>query len=76
LAGSGGFLENSFWGADVYIVVTNDVPGAGMTTISETFLSKVFEGPYYNMRKWIEEMKQKGGRRYELLLHQDNVARI
>ena len=30
---------------------------ASMATISGTFLSKVFEGPYRNMRKWIEEMK-------------------
>nr|ABY56074.1 hypothetical protein [uncultured bacterium pFosPlaG] len=49
--------ENSFWGADVYIEVTKDIPGANMATISGTFLSKVFEGPYRNMRKWIEEMK-------------------
>ncbi len=25
--------------------------------MSGTFLTKVFEGPYQNMRKWIEEMK-------------------
>lgn len=49
--------ENSLWGADVYIEVTKDVPGANMTTLSGTFLSKVFEGPYSNLRKWIEEMK-------------------
>ncbi len=49
--------ENSLWGADVYIEVTRDVPGAEMATISGTFLSKVFEGPYRNMREWIEEMK-------------------
>jgi hypothetical protein len=49
--------ENSPWGADVYIEVTRDVPGAEMATISGTFLSKVFEGPYRNMRKWIGEMK-------------------
>ena len=49
--------ENSLWGADVYIEVTEDVPGAQMASISGTFLSKVFEGPYSNMRKWIEEMK-------------------
>lgn len=48
--------ENSLWGADVYIEVTKDVPGANMATISGTFLSKVFEGPFGNMRKWIEEM--------------------
>ena len=49
--------ENSLWGADVYIEVTKDIPGTNMATISGTFLSKVFEGPYRNMRKWIEEMK-------------------
>lgn len=49
--------ENSLWGSDVFIEVTGDVPGADMATISGTFLSKVFEGPYNSMRKWIEEMK-------------------
>ena len=49
--------ETSLWGADVYIEVTKDIPDANMTTISGTFFSKVFEGPYRNMRKWIEEMK-------------------
>jgi len=28
-----------------------------MASISGMFLCKVFEGPYQNMRKWIEEMK-------------------
>ena len=49
--------ENSLWGADVYIEVTKDIPNARMTTLSGVFLTKVFEGPYGNMRKWIEEMK-------------------
>lgn len=49
--------ENSLWGADVYIEVTRDVPGARMATISGTFLSKVFEGPYRNVRGWMEEMR-------------------
>ena len=49
--------ENSPWGADVYVEVTRDVPGATMAAISGTFLCKVFEGPYRNMRTWIEEMK-------------------
>ena len=48
--------ENSLWGADVYIDVTKEVPGAPMATISGTFLSKVFEGPYKNIRSWINEM--------------------
>lgn len=49
--------ESSLWGADVYIEVDKDVPDAEVVTLSGTFLSKVFEGPYGNMRKWIEEMK-------------------
>jgi hypothetical protein len=49
--------ENSLWGADVYIEATKDVPNAKMAILSGTFISKVFEGPYQNMRKWIEEMK-------------------
>ncbi len=49
--------ENSLWGADVYIEVTQEIPGANMTTISGSFLSKVFEGPYRNVRQWITQMK-------------------
>jgi hypothetical protein len=49
--------ENSLWGADIYIGVEKEVPGAEMVRISGTFLTKVFEGPYKNMRNWIQEMK-------------------
>jgi len=44
--------EKSLWGADIYIDVSKDVPGAQMDTISGTFLTKVFEGPYQNAGKW------------------------
>ena len=50
--------DNSLWGADVYIGVTKDVPGADNVTISGTFLSKAFDGPYSHVRKWIEETKK------------------
>jgi len=49
--------ENSLWGADVYIAVSKDVSGAEMARISGTFLAKVFEGPYKNIRQWVQEMK-------------------
>lgn len=49
--------ENSLWGADIYIDVAKDVPGAKMATISGTFLTKVFEGPYQNAGKWALEMQ-------------------
>jgi len=49
--------ENSLFGADVYVDVTADVPNAKMATLSGTFLAKVFEGPYRNVRLWVREMK-------------------
>lgn len=49
--------ENSLWGADVYIEVSKDVPDAKMATLSGTFLSKVFEGPYRDINKWIFDME-------------------
>ena len=49
--------ENSLWGADVYIAISKDILGARTATISGTFLTRVFEGPYRNMRQWINEMK-------------------
>ena len=50
--------EKSVWGADIYINVTRDVEGATMDKISGTFLTKVFEGPYKNVKKWVQEMKE------------------
>jgi hypothetical protein len=49
--------ENSLWGADVYIEATKDMPSKQMASISGTFLSKVFEGPYSNSKNWAVDMK-------------------
>jgi hypothetical protein len=62
--------ENSLWGADVYIAIAKEVPGARLATLSGTYLAKVFEGPYRNMRNWIAEMKsyvQGKGRTFQKL---------
>ncbi len=48
--------EKSLWGSDIYIDATREVAGARMATISGTFLTKVFEGPYQNAGKWAKEM--------------------
>lgn len=50
--------KNSLWGADVYVSVDGAVPDARMTAISGTFLSKVFEGPYKDVRKWVRTMSE------------------
>lgn len=48
--------EKSMWGSDIYIAVEKDFPGSNLAKISGTFLTKVFEGPYKDMGKWIKEM--------------------
>ncbi|MBF0541995.1 MAG: hypothetical protein HQK91_11165 [Nitrospirae bacterium] len=64
--------EKSLWGADIYIDVSKDVFGANMVTISGTFLTKVFEGPYRNAGIWAKEMKKyvsNKGKRLEKLYY-------
>jgi hypothetical protein len=48
--------KDTMWGMDLYLKALKDVPGAQMTTISGTFLTKIFEGPYRDTPKWIKEM--------------------
>ena len=49
--------ENSLWGADVYIGVDKEIPGAEMTRMSGTFLTKVFEGSFAKMNSFVQEME-------------------
>jgi hypothetical protein len=50
--------EASRWGSELYIRVTRPVPKAQMTTLSGSFLTKVFEGPFRDAPKWHSEMVQ------------------
>jgi len=49
--------KNSLWGADVYIAVSQSVAGSQTIPLSGTFLARVFEGPYKNIRRWMQEME-------------------
>jgi hypothetical protein len=49
--------DSSPWGTDLYIAVSGNVPGAQMTTLSGTFLTKVYEGPYRDAGKWAADMR-------------------
>ena len=64
--------DKSLWRTDIYIAVSKEVPGANMTKISGTFLTKVYEGPYKDAGKWIREMnsyvKSKGKQIKQLYL--------
>ncbi len=48
--------EVSPWGSNVYVAVDRDVPNKAMTRLSGQFMTKVFEGPYRNIGKWIQSM--------------------
>lgn len=49
--------DSSPWGTDLYIAVSGNVPGAQMTALSGTFLTKVYEGPYRDAGKWAADMR-------------------
>ena len=51
--------ENSLWGADVYIEVAREVPGATMAPIEGTFLAQAYEGSYRDIPKWIEDIRRR-----------------
>ena len=48
--------EKSMWGSDIYIAVEKDFIGSEIVKISGTFLTKVFEGQYKDMNKWMRDM--------------------
>jgi len=58
--------EDSAWHAEHLFAVTKDVPDAQMVHLSGDFLTKVFEGPFSDSRKWcaaMERIVQEKGKR-------------
>ncbi|MBV2359127.1 hypothetical protein KUH32_05010 [Thalassococcus sp. CAU 1522] len=43
--------------AEHYFAVTGPVPDEEMVTLSGTFLTRVFEGPYRKARDWVHDME-------------------
>ena len=50
--------KSTLWGADVYLQVDQIIPDAQMVSLSADFLAKVFEGPFSDLGKWLQEMKK------------------
>jgi hypothetical protein len=50
--------DPSPWKGAHYFAVTKDVPGLEMETISGTFLTKVFEGPFKDAKRWVSETEE------------------
>jgi len=61
-ADTGGFLvlshDDSAWHTEHLFAVDKAVPGVEMVALSGVFLTKVFEGPYSNAKKWCGEMER------------------
>jgi hypothetical protein len=50
--------DPSPWRGEHYFSVTKEVPGAENVTLSGTFMTKVFEGPYKEAGKWYKKMAE------------------
>jgi hypothetical protein len=48
--------DPSPWVSDLYMSTTTEVPGATNVTLSGTFLTKVFDGPYSAVPQWLSQM--------------------
>lgn len=49
--------HTSKWKMDVYLAVDKEIPGAENVTISGTFLSKVYEGPFKETGSWCKDFE-------------------
>lgn len=50
--------ELSPWRSDLYIDVTGPVAGTEMVSLSGTFLTRVYEGPFRDAPKWAADMRE------------------
>jgi hypothetical protein len=50
--------ELSPWRSDLYIDVAGPVPGAETVSLSGTFLTRVYEGPFRDAPKWCADMTE------------------
>ena len=48
--------DPSPWKSEHYIAVTKEVPNAENVTLSGKFISKVFDGPFNSIPRWVKEM--------------------
>jgi len=49
--------HTSKWNMDVYLAVDREIPDAENITLSGKFLSKVYEGPYKDTKKWCKDFE-------------------
>ncbi|MFA5141798.1 MAG: hydrolase [Candidatus Woesearchaeota archaeon] len=47
--------HTSMFNMNLYVAVNKEIPNAKNTTLSGKFMSKVYEGPFKNTGKWMED---------------------
>jgi hypothetical protein len=52
------FRDPTAFKSEIYYSVTKEVDGANNTTISGSFVARVFDGPYNSIPKYIKEMEK------------------
>ena len=60
--------DTSAWGTDLYLEVARPIADLPMTSLSGTFLTRVFEGPYRDARMWMAAMNEYVADRGETLI--------
>ena len=59
--------HTSKWNMDMYLAVDKEIPDADNVTLSGRFLSKVYEGPFKNTKKWSDDFEAYAkGQGYEI----------
>lgn len=48
--------DPSPWKSEIHMTVTKEIASEKVVRISGTFISKVYDGPYHHVPKWIENM--------------------
>ena len=50
--------HTSMWNMDQYLAVDREVPGVVNTTLSGSFVCKVYEGPFEDTGKWMKDFEE------------------
>jgi Bacterial hydrolase len=50
--------DPSPWKSELYLTVTKEVPGAENVRLTGTFISKVFDGPFSHIPKYLNEFRR------------------
>lgn len=54
--------HTSKWNMDVYLAVDSDIPGADVVELSGRYLSRIYEGPFKDTKKWCKDFNEQAQR--------------